>query len=980
MQLGGDSINRSHQNVVFNLARKGAAHILSSLGFIEEPERDVIYPMYRGKSVSKIQGSRDLCQKVVEVASKIPHALAPYHLRSQCNQSNAALFRDFCHRRMGHAFSLSDMTLSDGAELISEGFNETISRPMLQATFEDFAQNNPGLIPNKMKEWISKALSSAIYNDNATDEQINEICKKIKDPTCNEVIVIGSGWDWHLTVFIFYKGHFFFCNRGAQPLLVDNIYDHSLKALFGWSAFKIGKLENVTPQLVTHLAKRMSYNENTNLSIKNVIDQLSGSLIFTGQMHAQKVGNCTYANFKAAISCLFALWNYETTNDVQNLEVISFGKAFKFATETFYKPFTRYDRQELLKDALIDLELYSDRKDLDQNDPEFHTFLQVQGLAKALYNKIVVSNETSFLYGHKVDGGLMTRLSNVFTKFIDPFFGDSNLHKYFLVNNEHFSQEVIFQRLLSLVENKISPSKIFIEKLIHHFEDVGVKTFEQRLKICNFIKTNNSINLKLNFNKLGFIEEIKSSETNAQRLEKIFQITSLGDWAFTCLSSHHEMLEIKLNEDGFFQKMAIKMPDKALDFFILLLKKEKVSVDSGLLAYFKNGEQFNASWKIISSKISEDFTRGALKLLHSLLLESPYKISTDRLNLIIDLLKSDDKKTVYLAMRILIIAANYCENFNEVDFDLKNMDVLFNLLSDGSTKMQSSALESLEAILTFENLVAKRKIKGSDIKKIAVKIMESLGKQPDYKIADRVINILLLLNSIVNLNFNGSKLNPELISGLLKYDNTMTPLKSMRLAFNLTGKSSFITENQRKHIIRSALELLQKNTPFLEDYINVLCDDQIIYKDVEESSVNSFFKTLSEYLLLPKEKSNSKTTFKIANLFFMFLINPPDLFSKPDIEEKGLFTDLGMAFYKHHDRDLALKAFQLLQRLTQFDASSIPMEFLKNTGLLLTAIREHNLSGEADWILSITRTDPEVMKYWKEQTDPQGREVYAFLE
>lgn len=545
------------------LAELGTAEILNTPGFIKDAKRDAGHPLRNGETVSEVQGCQELCQKVVEVTSKYPHALSLYNLRNQ-REINIPLSDRIRQKWACHVFNLMNFSLLNGQFVTLEGFNESFTLPMLQVVFMDFARENPDLISDSLKTKISQPFASAIWNDNATDEKIKEACRKIKDPNCDEFILVGSGYDWHLTIFIFFKGYIFYCDRGAQ------IYKKNGSGMAGWNVFKIGNLENMTPELLEQLVRRMSYSADNCLSINKLIAELQATWMFWGKMCSQKIGNCTFANGKGALSCLFTILEYEKNNDFKEFNVDTFKKAFESATKFLYKPFMLYTTRMACEDTLIGLE-----------QPGFS---QATIIAQLLYNKFI-GHACLPVFGYKVGWARMSRLNVALNDLLDPSFTSKNsvFSTYVSLNCKEESQESIFKHLILSIENKQVPGfwSDCTKKLVRYFSQLGVTSFDQRLKICSLLLSKNQAvgeTLTSNFEKLGFIEDLQSCENDIERIEKAIQIASLGKWALSSFSTYLKILNLKFNDFQFFLRLAKTLPEPTLDFFLACL-------DHGILSF-----------------------------------------------------------------------------------------------------------------------------------------------------------------------------------------------------------------------------------------------------------------------------------------------------------------------------------------------------------------------------------------------------------
>jgi hypothetical protein len=317
------------------------AGILRSGGFWKEAERDLAFSLEAGQTIAEVHGCTAFCNKTLEHAVPTPEVLAPSRLRDQ-EKVNEVLALALRYKRMGHAFNLAGtVKLPDGSSISLEGFNETFVWPMLRAMFDAFSSDQKD---QEICDFVKASLLGAVWHDNVSDQKIDEILRLIHDPSHPYPVVVGSGWIWHSTQVIFFGDYLFYCNRG------DDSNEDS-----GITILKIKNKEKITPEFLKKIASRLSVEHSEYMSLEKIQEELGVESVKHLYMKAQKVGNCTYVNAKSAIFALLLIAISKREAEKSG-KAISFNRSNLRSAKQIYKAFSQFDKEEVLRDFLIDLQ------------------------------------------------------------------------------------------------------------------------------------------------------------------------------------------------------------------------------------------------------------------------------------------------------------------------------------------------------------------------------------------------------------------------------------------------------------------------------------------------------------------------------------------------------------------------------------------------------------------------------------------------
>ncbi len=324
---------------------KKTAEILRTDGFKREEKRDLNYELMKNLTIAEAQGSSSFCNKIVEHAIQTPSVLSPSYLRTQ-ELVNRELSLELRYKRLGHAFSLKGMVaLPNNKQACLEGASESFVLAMLRDTFDKFADVRKDIVSREMSHAISESLSKALWHDNATDEKINEVHGLIHNRSYPYPVCVGSGYVWHSTQVLFFssQGEDFlaYCNRGEGCNQASGIL-----------IYKIEHKNKITPEFLKRITSRLSVQQTEYTTLEKIKEELGATHFIYQGMKEQKSGNCVYASAKASI---FALFLVAASRKTSRMPILSSLDIVKNARQ-LYKEFTKFDKEIVLDDFLIDIE------------------------------------------------------------------------------------------------------------------------------------------------------------------------------------------------------------------------------------------------------------------------------------------------------------------------------------------------------------------------------------------------------------------------------------------------------------------------------------------------------------------------------------------------------------------------------------------------------------------------------------------------
>ncbi len=180
-------------------------------------------------------------------------------------------------------------------------------------------------------------------------------------------VLIGTGWEKHFLTILFFNQHLFIVNKGerdfpkklfkmftlegqlaakAQPkpeTVVTYRIDPSKVSLEIFKAILEFKdysepLKEIWPKIYLELIEKIQWDKEVPLPKDAFSDYVDNLEAFKDQ----KVGNCSVANFRAALSILIsaALYKHGIKNSIQSVSRKIYKDVDNFLREEFYKKYT----------------------------------------------------------------------------------------------------------------------------------------------------------------------------------------------------------------------------------------------------------------------------------------------------------------------------------------------------------------------------------------------------------------------------------------------------------------------------------------------------------------------------------------------------------------------------------------------------------------------------------------------------------------
>ena len=222
-----------------------------------------------------------------------------------------------------------------------EGFSEDFTIPMIASSLLR-AEKELG-VDGKFR-FAGEELNRSLSQEWMPENKIRESLEIIHNIQSDEIVSLSSGYDWHGTHVIFFKGHLLYCNKGAFGKGGINVY-------------KIPDPKKVTKQHLINLIQRQKFSNMNFLSEEKLISELKLQHVIKIRLKDQRVGNCTYVNTRAGARALMAIHS-----------ILMFQKPLSYAvwrdafddTREDYKKFFQLDRDMLLEDLLGDVRKHED--------------------------------------------------------------------------------------------------------------------------------------------------------------------------------------------------------------------------------------------------------------------------------------------------------------------------------------------------------------------------------------------------------------------------------------------------------------------------------------------------------------------------------------------------------------------------------------------------------------------------------------------
>lgn len=319
----------------------GTERILQSGNFKGEARgRRII----QGYNVREAQGSDELRKNARLLTLDNPDLLNPENLKKAkgANRINYLMIK---LKRLGHAFSM-ERDVKGENKFGYEGFSEDFTIPMLASSLNKAEEKLGG--DGKFR-FTGAVLNRSLSQEWMPQEKIQESLKVIHNPTSDEIVSISSGYDWHGTHVLFFKGHLIYCNKGNYGKGGINIY-------------RIPNPKEISEKNLRDLCERQKFENHDFPSEDKLIDALNLQHVLKVNLKGQAVGNCTYVSTRAgarAIMAIFALLKDFKGSDAASLSYGVWSRAFN-EIRNDYKRFFQFDREMLLDDLRDDVQTHQD--------------------------------------------------------------------------------------------------------------------------------------------------------------------------------------------------------------------------------------------------------------------------------------------------------------------------------------------------------------------------------------------------------------------------------------------------------------------------------------------------------------------------------------------------------------------------------------------------------------------------------------------
>jgi len=310
-----------------------ARAILKSGHFLESYETSQLW----GFTVGEAQGSKELRQQARLYTIDYPDVLDPETLKAakSANKTNYCFLK---LKRIGQAFSLIKNIETPLGNFGYEGFSEDFTIPMLASSL---IRAETELGGDGKFLFAGEVLNRSFSNEWAPKEKLQEAVETIRNISSDDVVSIASGYAWHETHVLLFKGHLIYINKGVGQKGGINIY-------FNPNAHKMTMIK------LTHLSERQKYSKENYFSEDKLISEFGLEHVLTVNLKKQNSGNCTYVSTRGAIRALMAIFwqlNYHDYSREGWLQAFA-------AIHEDYKQFVYFDRGLILDDLRDDRDDY----------------------------------------------------------------------------------------------------------------------------------------------------------------------------------------------------------------------------------------------------------------------------------------------------------------------------------------------------------------------------------------------------------------------------------------------------------------------------------------------------------------------------------------------------------------------------------------------------------------------------------------------
>lgn len=346
--------------------RDATAAILSTLGFIRDPDDRETHRGYRGE----VQGNAALRFATAIATRDIPGAISPYSLKEQ-REINLEQYLILKLKRFAHAHDLRGfLTLPSGREFNIEGFCEAFTVPMIASSFQLFARRK-GFFTPEDAEWIVKHFNQTTSSDYTAPDDIQVFPIQIQDPDFKGPISLGTGHLWHSTGTLFFGNYLLYGNRGFG----DNES--------GIHIYFMPDRSRITDGVIWEMTKRQEGGEM--YGHERIVKDLGGQVVHYFRIPPQQVGNCTYTSMGTLLFTFMVLRQlmnfYGEEGDAPHIYTDPSIWENAFATlEPIYKEWEAFDRELVFNETLEEIEEWASKKTSFSNHPLeeiYRTLLQI---------------------------------------------------------------------------------------------------------------------------------------------------------------------------------------------------------------------------------------------------------------------------------------------------------------------------------------------------------------------------------------------------------------------------------------------------------------------------------------------------------------------------------------------------------------------------------------------------------------------------
>lgn len=248
-----------------------------------------------------------------------------------------------------------------------EGFCESFTFPMYASAI-NYLKNIGGVFDRRDWNWVYTKLNEAVLFDRieskgrAKDRAIDEVVQKYRTLGYDDIITLGSGYNWHFLGWFFWGDFAIYINRQRKSEAAENII-----------IYYVSRKEYFNSDFVKLMVNRFNQNETTYPKLKYVITRLGLVHITDWNVKNQKTGNCTLANTKGislVILCIRYLMKTFTCNTQLLMKAEPWQHAYH-GSRPSYKLLTQQSRENSAELIFQEVDRLVDKKDLNSEDLKY---------------------------------------------------------------------------------------------------------------------------------------------------------------------------------------------------------------------------------------------------------------------------------------------------------------------------------------------------------------------------------------------------------------------------------------------------------------------------------------------------------------------------------------------------------------------------------------------------------------------------------